>query len=124
MATAKTGGRALAEISDGLTHLHTRYYGKGPTRAKSHVADDMVVCVLWGGFTTVEETLIARGETAEVERFRHTFQNAMSKQFTDVVEGATGRAVTVYMSQIHVEPNVAVEFFLLEPSAAPADVAS
>lgn len=111
-------GRDLAAISNGLTHLHMQFYGRGPTKAKTHLVDDIVVCVLWDGFTTVEETLIARDEAGAVEAFRRRFQTAMEAQFTEVIERATGREVRAYMSQVHVDPNVAVELFLLEPVAA------
>jgi uncharacterized protein YbcI len=94
------------------------FYGRGPTRAKSHLVDDLVVCVLWNGFTTVEETLIARGEVSTVETLRRTFQGAMEGQFTEVIETATGRVVRAYMSQVHVDPNFAVELFLLKPEVA------
>jgi uncharacterized protein YbcI len=106
-------GEALAAISDGLTHLHMRFYGRGPTKAKTHFVDDLVVCVLWNAFTTVEETLVERGEAAAVVGFRHTFQETMEEQFTAVVEKATGRKVRAYMS--HVNPPVAVELFMLDP---------
>lgn len=115
MEPAHPRGEALAAISNGLMHLHMEFYGRGPTKAKSHFADDAVVCILWDGFTKVEETLIARGEAEAVEGFRGTFQVAMEEQFVDVVEGATGRKVLAYMSQVHVDPDVAVELFLLEP---------
>jgi uncharacterized protein YbcI len=108
-------GRDLAAISNGLMHLHMTFYGRGPTQAKSYLYDDMVVCVLWNGFTTVEQTLIARGEASSVEAFRRSFQTAMEEQFTEVIEKATGREVRAYMSQVHVDPNVAVELFILAP---------
>ncbi|HEV7562297.1 MAG TPA: Na-translocating system protein MpsC family protein [Solirubrobacterales bacterium] len=114
MAPQHPRGEALAAISSGLMHLHMRFYGRGPTKAKTHMADDLVVCLLWNGFTTVEETLIEQGEEDEVERFRRTFQRTMEEPFTEVVEVATGRAVIAYMSQVHVDPNIAVELFLLE----------
>lgn len=114
-------GEALAAISNGLMHLHMRFYGKGPSAAKTHFVDDTVVCVLRGGFTTVEETLIDRGETAAVRSFRHTFQETMEEQFVEVVEKATGREVIAYMSEVHVSPNVAVELFLLKPDGAEGD---
>jgi uncharacterized protein YbcI len=112
-------GTELAAVSDGLMHLHMRFYGRGPTRAKTHLVDDLVVCVLWNGFTRVEETLIARGEVATVEALRRTFQVAMEAQFTEVIEAATGRGVRAYLSQVHVDPNFAVELFLLEPEVEP-----
>jgi uncharacterized protein YbcI len=106
---------ALAAISDGLAHLHMRFYGRGPTKVKTHMADDLVVCVLWNGFTTVEQTLLEGGEASAVEAVRRAFQSTMEEQFTEVVEQATGRSVSAYMSQIHVDPDIAVELFMLEP---------
>jgi uncharacterized protein YbcI len=113
--SAPPRGETLAAISNGLMHLHMRFYGRGPTRAKSHFLDDSVVCFLWNGFTTVEETLIGEGEGEAVMSFRRTFQAAMEAQFIAVVQQATGRTVRAYMSQVHVDPNVAVELFLLVP---------
>jgi len=117
MNAGHSQGRDLAAISNGLMHLHMQFYGRGPTKAKTHLVDDIVVCVLWNGFTTVEETLISRGEAPAVEAFRRRFQTAMEMQFTEVIETATGREVRAYMSQVHVDPNVAVELFLLAPVA-------
>ena len=90
MDSGHPNGEALSAISNGLAHLHMRFYGRGPTKAKAHFVDDLVVCVLWNGFTTVEQTLLARGETAAVEAFRRTFQSTMEAQFTEVVEEGDG----------------------------------
>jgi uncharacterized protein YbcI len=92
-----------------------RFYGRGPTEAKAHLAGDLVVCVLWNGFTTVERTLLERGERTAVEAFRRAFQTTMEEHFTEIVEAATGRPVRAYMSQVHVDPDVAVEIFMLTP---------
>jgi len=94
-----------------------RFYGKGPAQVKTHQIEDLVICVLSDGFTTVERTLLARGEASAVEAFRRTFQETMEEQFCEVVEGATDRRVRAYMSQVHVDPDVAVEMFMLEPEA-------
>lgn len=109
-------GEALSAISDGLAHLHMQFYGRGPTKAKAHVVDDLIICVLWNGFTTSEQTLLERGEVEAVEAFRRTFQATMEDQFTEVVEKATGREVRAYMSQVHLDPGVAVELFMLAPA--------
>jgi uncharacterized protein YbcI len=105
----------LAEISTGLVQLHSRYYGKGPTKAKTHMVDDTVISILKGGFTTVERTLVETGKTESVYQMRRSFQQAMEVEFTEVVEEATGRKVIAYMSQIHTDPDLAVELFVLEP---------
>jgi uncharacterized protein YbcI len=105
----------LAQISTGLVQLHSRYYGKGPTKAKTFLVDDTVVCILRGGFTTVERTLADTGEVESVYQIRRSFQAAMGEEFRRVVEEAVGRNVIAYMSQIHVNPDLAVELFVLEP---------
>jgi uncharacterized protein YbcI len=112
----RTGGEALAGISTGLVQLHSRYHGKGPTKAKTYFINDTVVCILRGGFTTVEQTLIDEGRADAVYEIRRSFQQVMEDQFTRVVEQATGRKVIAYMSQIHHDPDLAVEIFVLEPA--------
>jgi uncharacterized protein YbcI len=109
-------GERLAAISTGIVTLHKEYYGKGPTEAKTYAFDDSIVCVLKGGFTSVETTLMKDGKFTEVENLRRSFQKTMSERFTAVVETAIDREVIVYMSQIHSDPDVALEFFLLDPS--------
>ncbi|HEX6623390.1 MAG TPA: DUF2294 domain-containing protein [Pyrinomonadaceae bacterium] len=110
----------LAQISTGLVQLHSRYYGKGPTKAKTHMVNDTVISILRDGFTTVERTLVETGKTESVYQMRRSFQQAMEVEFSDVVEEATGRKVIAYMSQIHTDPDLAVELFVLEPQEAPA----
>lgn len=112
-----TRGEVLARISTGLVQLHSRYYGKGPTKAKTHMVNDTVVSILQGGFTTVERTLIDQGNVDAVHSMRHSFQSAMEHQFRSVVEEATGRKVIAYMSQIHSDPDLAIEIFVLESPA-------
>jgi uncharacterized protein YbcI len=115
-------GEVLASISTGLVQLHSRYYGKGPTKAKTYLLDDTVICLLRGGFTRVERTLIAEGEAQAVHDIRRSFQKAMEVQFRDIIEGATDRKVIAYMSQVHEDPEIALEVFVLEPipGATPA----
>jgi uncharacterized protein YbcI len=110
----------LAQISTGLVQLHSRYYGKGPTRAKTHMVDGTVVSLLRGGFTTVERTLLDSGQIEPVYQMRRSFQQAMEEEFSRVVEEATGRKVIAYMSSINVAPELAVEIFVLEPEEAAA----
>ena len=108
-------GETLAQISTGLVQLHSRYYGKGPTKAKTHQVNDTIVSILRGGFTRVERTLLDTGQVESVYQMRRSFQQAMEDEFRRVVEDATGRTVIAYMSSIHVDPDLAVELFVLEP---------
>src|SRR5262245_63514974 len=99
-----------------MVSLHRRFYGKGPTKAKTYAVNDTVIVVLEGGFTTVERTLIEEHDVEAVLQVRRSFQRAMEGQFTEVVEDALGRKVIAYMSQIHADPDLAVELFVLEPA--------
>jgi uncharacterized protein YbcI len=111
-------GEMLATISNGLVHLHRQYYGKGPTKAKTYAMNDLVLCLLRGGLTPVERTLIDQGAAEVVHTMRSSFQDVMEGEFRAVVEAATGRNVDVYMSQMH--PNgIAVEIFMMEPLDGP-----
>jgi uncharacterized protein YbcI len=106
----------LAQVTRDLVQLHHEYYGKGPTKARTYMVDDTLISILKGGFTTVEATLIDGGKAAAVHEMRRSFQAAMEDRFRAVVEGATRRSVIAYMSQIHSNPDIAVELFVLEPT--------
>lgn len=106
-----------------MVSLHRRFYGKGPTQAKTYVVNDTVICLLEGGFTTVERTLIDEQDVDAVLQVRRSFQRAMEQHFTEVVEEALGRRVVAYMSQIHADPDLAVELFVLEPEAGTEEIA-
>jgi len=120
-ATSATRRDAAAAVSRELVSLHKQFYGKGPVRAKTYIVNDTVLCVLEGGFTVVERTLIEVGRAPAVHEIRTSFQSAMRDQFTQVVESALGRRVRAYLSQVHTDPDVAVELFLLEPEGDEPD---
>ncbi|MEA2211967.1 MAG: hypothetical protein QOF83_1915 [Solirubrobacteraceae bacterium] len=109
-------GEALTAISDGLVALLKEFYGRGPTRAKSYYEDDLVVCVLRGGFTRVEQTLLEGGRGSAVIQQRMAFQDLMRNRFEAVIEGATGRRVIGYMSGNQQDPDIMCEVFILDPT--------
>jgi len=92
------------------------FYGKGPTQAKSYFQDDLVVCVLRGGFSRVEQTLLEGGRGSAVIKQRMEFQELMRDRFTAVVERATGRPVIGFMSGNQQHPDLMCEVFILGPS--------
>lgn len=112
----KNHGEILTAISDGLVALLKEFYGRGPTRAKSYLEDDLVVCVLRGGFTRVEQTLLEGGRGAAVIQQRMAFQDLMRQRFEAVVEDATGRRVIGYMSGNQQDPDIMCEVFILAPT--------
>ena len=102
-------------ISNGLVHLMSESYGRGPTRAKTFILDDeYVVCVMHDMFTTAEQTLIEAGKQDLVRQTRIAFQTALSDQFKGVVADVLGRRVLTYQSQVVFDPPTSFEFFILE----------
>jgi len=115
METRAKHGEVLTAISDGLVGLLKEFYGHGPTQAKSYFQDDLVVCILRGGFTRVEQTLLDGGRGAAVTDQRTQFQELMRDRFTQVVEDATGREVIGFMSGNQQGPDLMCEVFILAP---------
>jgi uncharacterized protein YbcI len=114
--TRRAHGDVLTAISDGLVALLKEFYGHGPTRAKSYYEDDLVACVLRGGFSRVEQTLLDGGRGDAVIQQRMEFQEVMRKRFSDVIEDATGRRVIGFMSGNQQHPDLMCEVFILGPS--------
>ena len=109
-------GDVLTAISDGMVALLKEYYGRGPTRAKSYYQDDLVACVLRGGFSKVEQTLLRGGRGSAVIHQRMEFQELMRERFVKVIEDATGRRVIGFMSGNQQDPDMMCETFILAPS--------
>jgi uncharacterized protein YbcI len=106
----------LTAVSDGLVALLKEFYGRGPTQAKSYYQDDLVVCVLRGGFSRVEQTLRDGGRGAAVIEQRMAFQELMRDRFEAVIEDATGRRVIGFMSGNQQDPDMMSEVFMLSPT--------
>lgn len=116
METRARHGDVLTAISDGLVAVLKEFYGRGPTQAKSYFQDDLVVCILRGGFTRVEQTLLDGGRGGAVIDQRMQFQELMRDRFTRIVEDATGREVIGFMSGNQQELDLMCEVFILAPT--------
>ncbi len=113
---SQSHGDVLTAISDGMVALLKEFYGRGPTRAKSYYQDDLVVCVLRGGFTRVEQTLLEGGRGEAVIHQRMEFQELMRDRFIAVIENATGQRVIGFMSGNQQGPDIMCEVFILAPT--------
>jgi uncharacterized protein YbcI len=112
------GGQALVELSNAMVALHREYFGRGPGAAKSFINDETVVCVLSDIYTAVERTLIGAGQAEHVRRTRSLHQEALEDKYKSSVEEIMGRPVEAFLSVVHVDPDVAIEVFLLGDPAA------
>jgi uncharacterized protein YbcI len=110
----EASGERLAAISNAVVGIFSEYYGRGPTKAKSYLLDNYVFCVLEDILTTVERTLVDRGEEDLVRTVRLTFQEAVAERFTEAVGQIMGRKVIAYHSQVTFHPPMGFEIFVLE----------
>ena len=116
---SESGDSVTAQISNAMVGLKKKFYGRGPEKAKTFInGDKYVFCVLEGGLTQNEKTLLDAGEARLVRQFRLRFQEVMTEATTGAVEEITGRKVLTYHSQILFEPTVGIEMFILAPADA------
>jgi uncharacterized protein YbcI len=107
-----------AMISTSAVQLIHEYTGRGPTKAKTVIKDDLVTVLLADTLTKGERKLVDNGHSDRVLGLRHDFQLVMRDELVGIVERQLDRKVIAFMSQNHVDPDFAVEVFVLEPAAA------
>lgn len=104
-----------AAISHAIGALHREHYGRGADRIRTMIHRDVVATTLEDCYTAVEKRMIAGGQFAQVRHTRTMFQDWMQEPFTRIVEEQTGRKVRAFFSQVSAEPEMSLEFFLLQP---------
>ena len=112
------GDSLLARISNELVGAQKEFFGKGPTKAKSYVFDDLLICVLRGGLTTAEKSMLDFDEADAVRDFRQVFENRMTPRLTRIVEELTGRRVLTTQSQVMFDPDVVIQVFVFDDTLA------
>jgi uncharacterized protein YbcI len=115
MERQQQGRNANAVISDAAVRLLHEYTGRGPTRSRTTIDRDSVMIILGDTLTRGERKLVEAGKKDRVLEVRHDFQLVMQEDLVATVEAATERKVIAFMSQNHVDPDMAVEVFVLEP---------
>jgi uncharacterized protein YbcI len=109
------GGNLLAAISTSIVGILRDHYGRGPMRAKTYALDDIIVVVMRGsGFTPLEQTIMDSGHPDRVVAMREEFQSVMQDRYKQTIKQLTGRNVTAFLSQAHVEPDITVEMFFVD----------
>jgi uncharacterized protein YbcI len=98
-----------------LLHEHT---GRGPTKAKTIISKDLVTILLADTLTRAERKLVDNDYTDQVLQLRHNHQRIMRTELVAIVERQLKRKVIAFMSQNHIDPDLAVEVFVLEPTEA------
>lgn len=110
--------RQALEVGNMVTRLHREHYGRGATTTRTLYQRNKLVSFLDDIYTPLERTLIDAGHESSVKDTRQLFQVTMRDRFCAEVERITGRKVVAFMSQVHFDPDMAVEIFVLEPTTA------
>jgi uncharacterized protein YbcI len=118
---AETGAIA-SQISRDIVRLHANLYGRGPTKAKTHLTEEYAMCILEEVFTPAEKTLIRAGNSEQVKATRDAFQDAVEPEFREAVESATGWKVRAFVSVVNVNIDAAFEIFLFEAREPPVSL--
>jgi uncharacterized protein YbcI len=111
-------GSPNAQISRAAVQLLRDYTGRGPTRARTTINTDSVMIVLGDTLTKGERKLAENGKAERVLAVRHDFQLVMREELVALVERTLDRKVIAFMSDNHLDPDVAVEVFILEPTTS------
>jgi uncharacterized protein YbcI len=110
-------GALHAAISDAVVRITADYTGRGPTRARTTINGEWIFVTLSDTLTKGERKLAASGRAQFVRDTRKAFQDAMREDFVAEIETLTGRSVTAFLSDNHIDPDVGIECFNLAPRA-------
>jgi uncharacterized protein YbcI len=111
-------GALFSALANAVVHVTREYTGRGPTKARASIQNDMLVVMMQDALTKGEQSLVENGKTSMVLDMRRCYQITMRGALIEQVEALTGRKVLAFMSDNHVEPDMAVEIFVFEPLAA------
>jgi uncharacterized protein YbcI len=108
--------RQASAVGNAIARIHRDRYGRGATTVRTVINREYVVAFLHDIYTPAERTLLEAGKWETVKETRQAFQMAMGPEFSAAVEEIMGRKVIAFMSQVHADPDMAAEIFMLEPA--------
>ena|SRR5436190_1537804 len=110
----QTHADVTAAISDAMAQLFSRHTGRGATSARTTFSRDLIICVMGDALTKGEQSLLRHGRPEVVLSIRKAYQDCMAREAIGVIEELSGRRVAAFMSDNHIEPDLAVEIFVLQ----------
>jgi uncharacterized protein YbcI len=109
-----SGGELNAAVTREVIRVQSESHGRGPKKAFSFHNGNVLVTVLEDVLTPAEHWLVGEGEGDAVLEMRRLYQKSMAPQLKKSVEEVTGCKVTAFMSDNHIDPDMAVETFILD----------
>jgi uncharacterized protein YbcI len=110
------GSSLHVAISNAIVGFLREYTGRGPTKARTSIRDNVVLVMLEQTLTKGEQVLVKKGRAERVLALRHEYQEAMADESSLKVAELTGRNVVAFMSANHVNPDLASEIYVLDGS--------
>ena len=107
-------GALYAAISNAIVVLLRDYTGRGPTRARTTIRDNVVLVMLEQTLTKGEQSLVRKGRAEKVMEIRHEFQEAMREESSAIVGELTGCTVVAMLSANHIDPDLGAEIYVLD----------
>jgi uncharacterized protein YbcI len=101
-------------ISNAIVGFMRQNTGRGPTKARTTIRDNVVVVMLEQTLTRGEQVLVRKGRVEQVLALRHEYQEAMRDESSEKVAELTGRSVIAFMSANHIDPDLASEIYVLD----------
>jgi uncharacterized protein YbcI len=118
VAERSSDGQLATAIASMVVQVLRQYTGRGPTKSRTYLNEDLIVVVLQGTFTPAERSLVADGKDDVVLSGRRALQGIMRADLIAGIEGLTGRTVVAFLSDNSIEPDVKVKSFVLAPQDA------
>jgi uncharacterized protein YbcI len=109
------------DLTRAMVRIFKDHFGRGPSIAKIYFNDDLVLCMLQDTMTRAERTLIEDGKADQVRELRDSFRTLFRQQAIPVVEALVGRRVIAFLGDHAVDPDCAIECFVLEPESGSQD---
>ncbi len=109
-------GSKTAAISNLTVRLLSQYTGRGPTKARTYINENLVTIVLQDTLTKAEQTLVDKDRGKLVLLTRATFQEVMGDELAAGIEAILDRRVIAFLSANHIDPDIAIESFILAPA--------
>jgi uncharacterized protein YbcI len=103
------------DVSRPMVKLLKDHIGRGPSYARAHIHDDLIVVMLRATMTEAERTLADEGEEDLVRNIRQALNGTFRQQASEIVEQLTGRKVSSFLSDHDVERDIVVQAFVLVP---------
>jgi uncharacterized protein YbcI len=113
-----SGGALNAALANEIGKLVADFTGRGATRSRAFVHQDVVVCLLEDSATRAERNLVVAGKSELVRTQRDALQRAMESQLIAAVERLTNRRVRTFFSGTDTPGMSSIEAFVLEPEVA------